>query len=108
LALLLTNLKDSKFTTPDGKISNTVGGHLGSMVGQLGIQSQEAARQTDNSDYLVEQVNSRRQSVSGVSLDEEMSNMLVFQHAYSAAARFMTTFDELLDKLINSTGTVGR
>ncbi|MNO38671.1 Flagellar hook-associated protein 1 [compost metagenome] len=108
LALLLTNLKDSKFTTPDGKISNTVGGLLGSMVGQLGIQSQEAARQTDNSDYLVEQVNSRRQSVSGVSLDEEMSNMLVFQHAYSAAARFMTTFDELLDKLINSTGTVGR
>ncbi|MNZ90491.1 flagellar hook-associated protein FlgK [compost metagenome] len=108
LALLLTNLKDSKFTTPDGKVSNTVGGLLGSMVGQLGIQSQEAARQTDNSDYLVEQVNSRRQSVSGVSLDEEMSNMLVFQHAYSAAARFMTTFDELLDKLINSTGTVGR
>lgn len=108
LALLLTNLKDSKFTTPDGSISSTVGGLLSSMVGQLGIQSQEAARQTDNSDYLVEQVNSRRQSVSGVSLDEEMSNMLVFQHAYSAAARFMTTFDELLDKLINSTGTVGR
>jgi len=108
LALLLTSLKDSKFTTPDGSVSNTVGGLFGSMVGQLGIQSQEAARQTDNSDYLVEQVNSRRQSVSGVSLDEEMSNMLVFQHAYSAAARFMTTFDELLDKLINSTGTVGR
>ncbi|MEK4882543.1 MULTISPECIES: flagellar hook-associated protein FlgK [Paenibacillus] len=108
LALLLTNLKDSKFTKPDGSVSNTVGGLFSSMVGQLGIQSQEAARQTDNSDYLVEQVNSRRQSVSGVSLDEEMSNMLVFQHAYSAAARFMTTFDELLDKLINSTGTVGR
>lgn len=108
LALLMTNLKDSKFTTPDGSLSSTVGGLLGSMVGQLGIQSQEATRQTDNSDYLVEQVNSRRQSVSGVSLDEEMSNMLVFQHAYSAAARFMTTFDELLDKLINSTGTVGR
>ncbi|MNC50438.1 Flagellar hook-associated protein 1 [compost metagenome] len=108
MALLLTNLKDSKFTKPDGSVSNTVGGLFSSMVGQLGIQSQEAARQTDNSDYLVEQVNSRRQSVSGVSLDEEMSNMLVFQHAYSAAARFMTTFDELLDKLINSTGTVGR
>lgn len=108
LALLLTNLKDSKFTTADGTISSTAGGLLGSMVGQLGIQSQEATRQTDNADYLVEQVSSRRQSVSGVSLDEEMSNMLVFQHAYSAAARFMTTFDELLDKLINSTGTVGR
>lgn len=56
----------------------------------------------------MQQVDARRQSVSGVSLDEEMSNMLVFQHAYSAAARFMTTYDEMLDKLINATGTVGR
>lgn len=110
LALLFTTLKDSKFVSPGSPTvpGSTVGGLLSSMVGQLGIQSQEATRQTDNADYLVEQVNSRRQSVSGVSLDEEMSNMLVYQHAYSAAARFMTTYDELLDKLINSTGTVGR
>jgi flagellar hook-associated protein 1 FlgK len=109
LALLFSNMKDNNtFTTADGLKSGTVGSYLSSMVGQLGIQSQEATRQTSNADYLVDQVNSRRQSVSGVSLDEEMSNMLVFQHAYSAAARFMTTYDELLDKLINSTGTVGR
>ncbi|WP_054942265.1 flagellar hook-associated protein FlgK [Paenibacillus ihuae] len=109
LALLFSNMKDNNtFTTADGIKSGTVGSYLSSMVGQLGIQSQEAARQASNSDYLVDQVNSRRQSVSGVSLDEEMSNMLVFQHAYSAAARFMTTYDEMLDKLINSTGTVGR
>jgi flagellar hook-associated protein 1 len=106
---MFSNLKDNNtFTTASGSTTGTVGSYLSSMVGQLGIQSQEAARQASNSDFLVEQVNSRRQSVSGVSLDEEMSNMLVFQHAYSAAARFMTTFDEMLDKLINSTGTVGR
>ncbi|WP_019915058.1 flagellar hook-associated protein FlgK [Paenibacillus sp. HW567] len=109
LALMFGNLKDNNtFTTPDGSKTGTVGSYLSSMVGQLGIQSQEATRQTSNADYLVKQVDSRRQSVSGVSLDEEMSNMLVFQHAYSAAARFMTTYDEMLDKLINSTGTVGR
>ncbi|MEK4004046.1 flagellar hook-associated protein FlgK [Paenibacillus sp. FSL H3-0333] len=109
LALLFSNMKDNNtFATADGTKTGTVGSYLSSMVGQLGIQSQEATRQASNADYLVEQVNSRRQSVSGVSLDEEMSNMLVFQHAYSAAARFMTTYDELLDKLINSTGTVGR
>lgn len=78
------------------------------MVGQLGIEAQEATRQTQNSTALVSQVETMRQSVSGVSLDEEMSNMIKFQHAYSAAARFMTTFDQLLDKLINSTGVVGR
>ncbi|KUP23867.1 flagellar hook-associated protein FlgK [Paenibacillus sp. DMB5] len=109
LATLFSNMKDNTtFTSTDGTKTGTVGSYLSSMVGQLGIQSQEATRQASNSDYLVEQVNSRRQSVSGVSLDEEMSNMLVFQHAYSAAARFMTTYDEMLEKLINGTGTVGR
>ena len=58
------------------------------MVGQLGVQAQEASRQTENSTFLVQQVESRRQSVSGVSLDEEMSNMIKFQHAYSATSRF--------------------
>jgi len=41
-------------------------------------------------------------------LDEEMSDMIRFQHAYNAAARFMTTYDQILDKLINGTGAVGR
>jgi flagellar hook-associated protein 1 FlgK len=46
--------------------------------------------------------------VSGVSLDEEMAQMLAFQHGYEAAARMITAMDEVLDKLINSTGLVGR
>lgn len=108
LALLLANQQSGIFTSPTTGIKATAGTFYKTLVGQLGVQSQEATRQTENSNYLVEQVNARRQSVSGVSLDEEMSNMLVFQHAYSAAARFMTTYDEMLDKLINSTGTVGR
>jgi flagellar hook-associated protein 1 FlgK len=78
------------------------------IVGQVGVQTQEAIRQTANQDILVEQVDSRRQSVSGVSLDEEMANMIKFQHAYNAAARAMTTFDQLLDRIINQMGIVGR
>lgn len=108
LALLLATQQVGSFKSASTGITATPGTFYKSLVGQLGVQSQEAARQTDNANYLVEQVDARRQSVSGVSLDEEMSNMLVYQHAYSAAARFMTTYDELLDKLINSTGTVGR
>ncbi|WP_310550760.1 flagellar hook-associated protein FlgK [Paenibacillus glufosinatiresistens] len=107
LALLISNQQTGTFASSTG-IKGTPGSFYKTMIGQLGVQSQEATRQTENSNYLVEQVNARRQSVSGVSLDEEMSNMLVFQHAYSAAARFMTTYDEMLDKLINATGTVGR
>lgn len=79
-----------------------------SIVGELGVQSQEANRQATNQKILVDQVDSNRQAVSGVSLDEEMANMIKFQHAYNAAARSLTTFDECLDKVINGMGIVGR
>ncbi|KKO54964.1 flagellar hook-associated protein FlgK [Paenibacillus sp. DMB20] len=108
LAKLLTNLKGSPFTMPGGTSKSTIDGLFSSMVGQLGVQAQETHRQAENSSFLVTQVETRRMSVSGVSLDEEMTNMIKFQHAYSASSRFMTTFDQLLDKLINSTGVVGR
>jgi flagellar hook-associated protein 1 FlgK len=45
---------------------------------------------------------------SGVNLDEEMTGMLMFQRAYQASARVITTVDEMLDTLVNRTGTVGR
>lgn len=107
LALLLSSLNETKFTANDGTQS-TVNSQYSAMVGQLGVKTQEAKRQMENADILVTQVDAQRQSVSGVSLDEELSNMMKFQHAYASAARFMTTFDQLLDKLINSTGVVGR
>ncbi|MDT3428014.1 flagellar hook-associated protein 1 FlgK [Paenibacillus forsythiae] len=109
LALLMADLKDTKFDFGDGLSSaTTIDDYFKALVGQVGVQANEAKRQADNALILTSQVDSRRQSVSGVSLDEEMSNMIMFQHAYSAAARFMTTFDELLNKLINGTGVVGR
>lgn len=114
LASLIADLKNTKFdfsssTNNNGVASSaTVDDYFRSIIGQLGVQAQEASRQADNSQLIVDQVESRRQSVSGVSLDEEMSDLIKFQHAYSAASRFMTTYDQLLDKLINSTGVVGR
>ncbi len=79
-----------------------------SMIGALGVQGESATRLTENQQILVDQIESWRQSVSGVNLDEEMSNMIRFQKGYNASARVLTTMDEMLDKLINSTGTVGR
>lgn len=78
------------------------------MVGELGVQAQEANRLKNNSEVLKNSVNANRQSVSGVSLDEEMSNLIQFQHAYNAAARSMTVVDEMLDRIINQMGVVGR
>ncbi|HLR15198.1 MAG TPA: flagellar hook-associated protein FlgK [Bacillota bacterium] len=79
-----------------------------SIIGNLGVDAQEAKRMYDNTEILRSQVSNQRLSVSAVSLDEEMSNMIQFQHAYNAAARSMTTIDEMLDKIINGMGIVGR
>jgi len=114
MALLLAGLKDKKVSFDPTTSGNTVlkdgtfDEFYRSIVGQLGVQSQEATRQTTNQQTLVDQVDSNRMGVSGVSLDEEMSNMIKFQKSYSAAARMMTTYDEMLDKIINSMGVVGR
>src|SRR5699024_10051197 len=79
-----------------------------SLIGRLGVDAQEANTMKNNTDVLRSQVDEQRMSVSSVSLDEEMTNMIKFQHAYSAAARSMTAIDEMIDRLINNMGLVGR
>ncbi len=78
------------------------------MIGEIGVMAEEANRMVSNSEILRLSVDSNRQSVSGVSLDEEMTNLIKFQHAYNAAARNMTVVDEMLDRVINQMGIVGR
>jgi flagellar hook-associated protein 1 len=78
------------------------------VIGGMAVKSQETVRLTQNSGSLREAVEGRRKSVSSVSLDEEMTNMIQFQHAYNASARMITLQDEMLDKIINGMGTAGR
>jgi len=59
-------------------------------------------------DSVVAAADAAVQADSGVNLDEEMTNMLQYQRAYQAAARVVTTVDEMLDTLVNRTGMVGR
>lgn len=56
----------------------------------------------------VNALDDRRMSVSGVDENEEVSNIIIYQKAFQASSRLMTAMDEMLDKLINSTGMVGR
>ena len=88
--------------------NKSMSGYYTGMIGQLGIQSQEAERNVTNQETIVSQVEGWRQQVCGVNWDEELSNMIKFNKGYSACSRCLTTMDEMLDKLINSTGTVGR
>ncbi|MCU6708444.1 flagellar hook-associated protein FlgK [Paenibacillus sp. J5C_2022] len=110
LAVLFSQMRDVRFDfdqSATGENKNTVDAYFRSVVGQLGVQAAEATRMQKNQHIIVEQVDSRRQSVSGVSLDEEMSNLIKFQHAYNAAARNMTMIDEVLERVINGMGRVG-
>ncbi|MBP8820354.1 MAG: flagellar hook-associated protein FlgK [Syntrophomonadaceae bacterium] len=79
-----------------------------SIAADTGVQSQEARRMVKNQETLLNELENKRQSISGVSLDEEMTNMIKFQHAYNAAARFITSIDEALEVIISRMGLVGR
>lgn len=79
-----------------------------SLVSNLGVDAQEALRMSKNQKKLIVEVENKRQSIMGVSFDEEVSEMIKFQHAYNANARMLTTMDEILDVLINRLGLVGR
>lgn len=78
------------------------------LVVALGVESSVASRNVEVQSVVSGQVEAARESVSGVSLDEEMTNMMSFQHAYSAAARMVSAIDQALDTLISRTGIVGR
>jgi flagellar hook-associated protein 1 len=76
-------------------------------IARVGSEVHEATRQEANAQALTDVVQDRRESVAGVSLDEEMGNLVRFQRAYQASGRAMSTMDEMLDVLINRTGRVG-
>jgi flagellar hook-associated protein 1 FlgK len=77
------------------------------LVTQIGGDSQLATQNLSNQTALVQTLTNQRSSVSGVSLDEEMTNLLQFQRGYQAAARALTAMDQMIDQLINRTGSVG-
>jgi len=101
-ALNLAALRDS-LKMDNGQ--TTFGGYYNSIIGKVGIKSQEAANIEQNQMALVYQIDNAKQSLSGVSLDEEMANMMKFQHAYEAAARVISVMDSALDTVINRMAT---
>ncbi|TAK25327.1 MAG: flagellar hook-associated protein FlgK [Chloroflexota bacterium] len=78
------------------------------LVAEIGILSQQAAGMKANEKLLSSHLSQLRQSIGGVSLDEEATNLMRYQHAFNAAARVVTVVDEMLDRIINNMGIVGR
>jgi len=98
VALELANLKQQKLLVGSGA---NMGDFIGSLVAKLGIESGVAKTKCDNQTLLINHLSSRRESISGVSIDEELTNMMKYQHGYNAAAKVITTVDEMLEVIIN-------
>lgn len=79
----------------------TFGAYYESYVGDVGNAVQQAASYYDHQDLMVGQLENYRESISGVSIDEEMVNLVKFQNAYQAAAKLITTADEMMQTVLN-------
>jgi flagellar hook-associated protein FlgK len=84
--------------------ASSFGDYYGANITQMGVDVQQADRMKAGQDVLVIQVYNQRESFSGVSLDEEMTNLVKFQKSYTAAARLVTMMDDLLDTIVNGMG----
>lgn len=84
-----------------GTNGSTVDSYYKTIINNIATTTQEASKQVDNQETVLSNLENQKASVSGVSLDEEMTNLIQFQHAYQANAKMISTIDELLDVVIN-------
>jgi flagellar hook-associated protein 1 FlgK len=102
LSAALTPLSGQHAYTPSAP--STPGDQYGQQVSALGVASSAAKSQVTNQQVLVDQLTKQREQTSAVSLDEETTHLIQYQHAYQAAARVISVMDQMLDTLINGTG----
>ena len=104
VALLLADLINNATLDDIGNIF----GFMTTVTVEVAGAIKHAASIADSLGANLLNIDNNRTSISGVSLDEEMTNMVKYQHSYDASARMITAMDEMLDTLISRTGVVGR
>ena len=104
-ALNMAQLKHAEIM---GGGSYTINSFYEGFIAQLGAQAKRANTMQGNQETLVTQIDNQRQSVMGVNIDEEMIDIVKFQQAFNAMCRMITVTDEMLDRVINGMGVVGR
>ncbi len=97
-AIEIANLQNALKMNSD---TATFDDYYNSLVSDVGSGVQKATVNFDHQSSMVTHLDNYRESVSGVSLDEEMVNLIKFQHGYNAAARLISVADELLDRVIS-------
>jgi flagellar hook-associated protein 1 FlgK len=97
-AIEIANLQNALKMDSD---TATFDGYYNSLVSDVGSSVQTAKVNFEHQTLMITQLDNYRESISGVSLDEEMVNLIKFQQAYNAAAKLISVADELLDRVIN-------
>ncbi|MCF6463968.1 flagellar hook-associated protein FlgK [Clostridium sp. Cult1] len=90
-----------------GGTTNTDGFYR-DLILSLSLEREQARDMVLNQVMLINQIDERRQEISSVSLDEEMANMLKYQHSYIANSRVINAIDEMIETIVNRLGIVGR
>ncbi|MDR3641467.1 MAG: flagellar hook-associated protein FlgK [Humidesulfovibrio sp.] len=96
----LLNDKVSISTLRGGTVSQTISGYYSGLVSKVGSDTAQAKYKYQYTNTLATDLNDQQQSVSGVNLDEEMTNLIKYQHAYTAAAKLITTADSMFQTLL--------
>jgi len=107
LLKLIAQREDKSFFT--GEVSKgTPDDFISSMLSSMGVDSLHAKRVFTTQELMQKNIETKRMSISGVSLEEEMADMVRFQHVYVASSKMISTMDLLLDITVNRLGMVGR
>lgn len=101
LSQLQNDLKMSKTSPADAFGTATFSEFYNSLVGQVGVSGKAANSMYNQQEMINFELENRHEQVSGVSLDEEMINLIRFQHAYQASARMISVIDEMLQTVVN-------
>ena len=96
------------YTYAGDELHMNIDGFYRELVLNIGLERQQARTMVENQGILITQILNRRQEVSSVSLDEEMTDMLKYQHSYIANSRVINAIDEMIENIVNRMGIVGR
>ncbi len=97
-ALAIAGLKD-KLLLEGG--ASSLGGYYSSLVSEIGLGAQKALSMANHQESMLQQLENRKSSISGVSLDEEMIDLMRYQNAYVSAAKLVSIVDEMLKALLD-------
>ncbi|NJB66979.1 flagellar hook-associated protein 1 FlgK [Desulfobaculum xiamenense] len=103
-AKAIAELKDRKVTLStarEGATSQTLSGYFNNIVGTVGADTAAAEYNYKFHNTLAQNLEDRQEEVSGVNLDEEMGNLIKFQHSYTAAAKLISTADKMLQTVMS-------